>query len=117
MRPDDVFIFTTLSAFGLDILLLKENSKAISPPHHLNFLNPRSMEIFLERLSFVPLEITTPGKLDVDIIGKNMSHVHEDSWKILMKYGSEHFKRELQALLRTHNFSSHMMVICKQGNC
>jgi SAM-dependent methyltransferase len=115
MRPDDIFIFTTLSSFGLDILLLKENSKAISPPHHLNFLNPPSIKIFLERLSFLPLEITTPGKLDVDIVDKNMNHVHENSWKILMKYGSEHFKCELQTFLRNHNFSSHMMVVCKKG--
>ncbi len=115
MRPDDIFIFTTLSSFGLDILLLQEHAKAISPPHHLNFFNPLSIKIFLEQLSFLPIEITTPGKLDVDIVEKNIAHVQEHSWQVLMKHGTEAFKLALQALLQAHQFSSHMLVTCKKN--
>ena len=35
----DSFIFTTLSGMGADIQTLWEDSKAVSPPMHLNFIN------------------------------------------------------------------------------
>ena len=38
MQPGDLFLFTTLSGTGVDIQVVWENSKSISPPHHLNFL-------------------------------------------------------------------------------
>lgn len=37
MTSGDLFIFTTLSSTGVDIQGLWENSKSVSPPHHLNF--------------------------------------------------------------------------------
>ena len=45
MKKGDLFCFTTLSGFGFDIQMLKENSKSIFPPHHLNFFNPVSVEL------------------------------------------------------------------------
>ena len=68
MNNGDMLIFTTLSGMGLDIQLLKENSKSVSPPHHLNFLNPKSVSNMLTEVGFSVLEITTPGKLDIDIV-------------------------------------------------
>jgi len=41
----DLFLFTTLSGTGVDIQALWEDSKSVSPPHHLNFFNPRSVAI------------------------------------------------------------------------
>ena len=47
MNSEDMFIFTTLSGMGIDIQLLGEHSKALSPPHHLNFMNPKSVSNLL----------------------------------------------------------------------
>ena len=52
MQKGDMFIFTTLSGTGIDIQGLWEDSKAISPPFHLNFLNPYSIKLLLERVGF-----------------------------------------------------------------
>ena len=64
----DIFVFTTLSSTGLDISTLWERSRSINPPHHINFFNPKSIVIFLKKNKFKILSISTPGKLDIDIL-------------------------------------------------
>ena len=59
---------TTLNGLGFDIQQLWEQSKSISPPHHLNFYNTKSISLLLESSGFEIVEIATPGKLDWDIV-------------------------------------------------
>ena len=68
MDKGDMFIFTTLSGMGLDIQVLGAHSKSVSPPHHLNFFNPKSIKMILLEIGFDIVKIQTPGKLDVDIL-------------------------------------------------
>jgi hypothetical protein len=77
MASGDLFIFTTLSGSGVDIQALWEDSKSVTPPHHLNFLNPRSVALLLARLGFENLAITTPGKLDIDILANNRAAIKD----------------------------------------
>jgi SAM-dependent methyltransferase len=112
MAPDDIFLFTTLSGMGLDIRVLWENSKAVSPPHHLNFFNPRSIKILLERVGFRVLQVSTPGKLDVDILRNNKSMVHDRFWKTFLEEASEGDVADMQQAVAAAGFSSHMMTIC-----
>ena len=81
MNKGDFFIFTTLSGMGIDIQLLREKSNSLSPPHHLNFLNPKSVSNLLEINGFKLLEAITPGKLDMDILKKNAHLIKESFWK------------------------------------
>ena len=112
MAPGDLLLFTTLSGTGLDIRVLWENSKAVSPPHHLNFLNPRSIKIFLERVGFRVLEVSTPGKLDVDILRNNKSLIHDRFWRTFLEAGAEADFAAMQEVVASRGFSSHMMTIC-----
>ncbi|SVE32035.1 uncharacterized protein METZ01_LOCUS484889, partial [marine metagenome] len=34
----------------------------------MNFINPQSIKILLGRTGFKTLEVTTPGKIDIDIM-------------------------------------------------
>jgi SAM-dependent methyltransferase len=62
-----VFV-STLGIDGFDFQVLWEKSTQISPPHHLNFLSTRGFtELFL-RAGFSDVTLTTPGRLDVDIV-------------------------------------------------
>lgn len=111
------FIFTTLNGLGFDIQLLWEKSKSISPPHHLNFFNPWSIKTLLERIGFRIVEISTPGKLDWDIIEgglKNENIIPGRFFTTVSKYGSEEAKTELQKWIADNNFSSHMRVVVKK---
>tara|TARA_B100000886_G_C20389636_1_gene477669 strand:- start:44 stop:1033 length:990 start_codon:yes stop_codon:yes gene_type:complete len=110
MNNGDMLIFTTLSGMGLDIQLLKENSKSVSPPHHLNFLNPKSVSNMLTEVGFSVLEITTPGKLDIDIISKNKSDIKDNFWRNIIEYSNQDELDKLQEKIVELNLSSHMMM-------
>jgi cyclopropane fatty-acyl-phospholipid synthase-like methyltransferase len=114
MNKNDTFIFTTLSGIGLDIRVLWENSKAISPPMHLNFFNPKSITILLKKIGFEVLEVTTPGKLDIDIINNNKDKIKDKFWKDFLEYSTEEEKQNMQKYLSENLLSSHMMIVCKK---
>ena len=46
------------------------------------FLNPRSVEILLKEIGFKVIEISTPGKLDIDIMNNNIDKIKAKFWKI-----------------------------------
>jgi len=112
MKKGDIFIFTTLSGMGIDIQLLGEHAKALSPPHHLNFFNPKSASILLEKNCFEVLEAITPGKLDIDILLKNKQFLQDKFWKNVLEYQNESELNSLQEFIAFSGLSSHMMITC-----
>ena len=115
MKSEDLFIFTTLSGMGIDIQLLRGYSKALSPPHHLNFMNPRSVANLLVKHGFEVVEAKTPGKLDMDILSKNKSLVTDPYWKKLLDYMDKSDLEKMQLAISELGLSSHMMITCKKG--
>ena len=114
MQSDDIFIFTTLSGMGIDIQLLGEHSKALSPPHHLNFFNPKSVSSLLIRNGFEVLSAITPGKLDMDILSKNKNVIQDPYWRNLLSYLDQNELDKLQDKIVELGISSHMMITCKK---
>lgn len=114
MDKNDLFIFTTLSSMGVDIQVLWENSKSVSPPHHLNFFNPKSIQSLLGRVGFITLEVTTPGKLDVNIMENNIGMIQDRFWTNYLKKATEQEKERMQEFVANNLLSSHMMVVCKK---
>lgn len=114
MQTGDLFLFTTLSGFGADICALGASSKSVSPPHHLNFFNPGSVSRLLKSSGFDVKEVTTPGKLDVDIICNNKELIKDAFWKTFAKYADEKQKQIMQSALVDSLFSSHMMVVAQK---
>jgi hypothetical protein len=114
MASGDLFIFTTLSGSGVDIQALWEDSKSVTPPHHLNFLNPRSVALLLARLGFENLAITTPGKLDIDILANNRAAIKDRFWQTFVATATESEKTSWQEMIATTGWSSHMMVVCRK---
>lgn len=97
LRPGGRLLMTTLNGKGFDIQVLWENSKSVSPPHHLNFFNPRSMKILLGKCGFTVEEISTPGILDWDIVEGMIQNDGVDAgrfWDLLAKDGTETCKKE-----------------------
>jgi SAM-dependent methyltransferase len=115
MAPGDRFLFTTLSGTGADIQALWQDSKSVSPPHHLNFLNPRSVRLLLERVGFEVVRVTTPGQLDVDILANAREAIKDRFWRTFVAQADEGQRSAMQAFLAAHGLSSHMMVLCQRG--
>lgn len=114
MEIGDIFIFTTLSGMGLDILVLGENAKALSPPHHLNFMNPKSISKLLENLGFKIMEARTPGKLDIDILNNGKQYIKDNFWKNFIEYANSEELESMQNFISSAGLSSHMMIACKK---
>lgn len=114
MNKNDIFIFTTLSGLGIDIQTLWEDSKSISPPMHLNFFNPKSVCVLLKSLKFEVLEVSTPGKLDIDIMKNNIDKLKDRFWKNFIEYSDQHEKDNMQKYISDNLLSSHMMITCKK---
>lgn len=117
LKADGSLLLTTLNGNGFDILLLWERSKSVSPPHHLNFFNFKSLQHLLERVGFEVEDNSTPGRLDWDIVegmikneGVNLGRF----WNFLAKEGTETSKQELQNWISRNNFSSHIRVLAKK---
>ena len=115
MGSGDLFLFTTLSGAGVDIQALWQDSKSVSPPHHLNFLNPRSVDILLGRIGLEMLEVTTPGKLDVDILVNNQAQIKDRFWRTFAATATEAARTQWQSLIAASGWSSHMMVVCRKA--
>jgi hypothetical protein len=114
MNSGDLFIFTTLSGTGIDIQALWEDSKSVSPPHHLNFLNPHSVKILLKRVGLQVLEVTTPGKLDIDILSNSRKLIKDRFLKTFLTYATDDEKETWQQMISDSGWSSHMMICCQQ---
>jgi SAM-dependent methyltransferase len=114
MSPGDLIAFTTLSGAGVDILALWEDSKSVTPPHHLNFLNPGSVRILMQRLRLEVLEVTTPGKLDVDILVNNQARIKDRFWSVFVASSDEQTRAQWQSLIAASGWSSHMMAVCRK---
>ena len=114
MQKGDLFIFTTLSGTGLDIITLWKNSRAIIPPHHINFFNPVSIKIFLKKNKFKILNISTPGKIDIDILNNNKTFIKDRFWKVFLSFSNKAQKEKMQSLISNINFSSHLLVVCQK---
>jgi SAM-dependent methyltransferase len=118
LKPEGYLFLTTLNGKGFDIMLLREKSKSIAPPQHLNFFNPTSIKYLLERIGFEIVEISTPGMLDWDIVEgmiKNEGIKQGKFWDLLAKEGSEMCKKELQNWIAKNNYSSHMRILAKKS--
>jgi SAM-dependent methyltransferase len=117
LKPGGYFFLTTLNGEGFDVLLLWEKSKSVTPPHHLNFFNTGSIRHLSERVGFEVAEISTPGKLDWDIVEGMIKNEGIDLgrfWDLLAKKGSEESKRGLQDWILRNRLSSHMRALLRK---
>ncbi len=117
LSPGGYFLFTALNIEGFDLQVLWEQSKSIAPPHHINFLNPRSARLLIERSGLECVEITTPGKLDMDIVEGRYreSGVSTDRfWKLFFDRADEKTKASFQECFIKHQLSSHMWVLARK---
>lgn len=118
LRPGGWLLLTSLNGEGFDIQILWERSRNIYPPCHLNFLNPRSLAILLGRAGFAAAEISTPGRLDWNIVEGHVEQEPDSAgrlWDLVARTASPEAKAELQDWIRRHQFSSHMQALARRA--
>ena len=80
----------------------------------MNFFNPYPVKILTERIGLKVLQVTTPGKLDIDILSSNIDLIKDRFLKTFVKYASDAEKSEWQKVISDSGWSSHMMICCQK---
>ena len=102
---------------GFDFKILKEQTKNITPPEHLNYFNPVSIARLLERAGFEPVSVETPGELDVDIMFKEKKSgliMGKNEFLDFLLGQDEQVLRNFQKFLSENRLSSHMLVVARK---
>jgi 2-polyprenyl-3-methyl-5-hydroxy-6-metoxy-1,4-benzoquinol methylase len=118
LKPGGIMVFTTLTISGLDLQVLWQNSKSVSPPHHINCFSIEGLRKIVKRCGLKEIEISTPGELDVDIIKNTI----KDNPKLkiprfieyLIKNRESKTLEQLQDFLKNNQLSSHARIVAQK---
>jgi SAM-dependent methyltransferase len=115
-KPGGLVSISTLCIDGFDLQVLWNQSNQIFPPHHINFHSVAGFENLFARAGLVDVSVTTPGKLDVDIV-RNAALRDPDLLKgqrfLQRLIGNEQMSSAFQTFLAENSLSSHAWVIGK----
>ena len=67
IRPNGLLVLSCPNCLGFDIAELGSKSLAVDA-EHVNLFNPGSLSRLVESVGFETLEITTPGRLDAELV-------------------------------------------------
>jgi 2-polyprenyl-3-methyl-5-hydroxy-6-metoxy-1,4-benzoquinol methylase len=114
LRPGGMALVSGLGIDGFDTQVLWDRSKSIQPPHHLNFMSLDGFHRLFERVGFREVTITTPGRLDVDIVLNALAEkpdleLDRFSRLLLERRGAE-VHAKFQEFLAWAGLSSHVWV-------
>ena len=119
LAPGGWVVLTTLTASGFDIQTLWERSNAVTPPQHINLLSIEGMRDLLQRAGLEIVELSTPGRLDVDIVKNALA---SDPFlplprfvRYLLQSRDEAAREQFQAFLRASLLSSHVRVVARSA--
>jgi len=116
VRPGGYLFVSTLCVDGFDLKMLWDKSSQISPPHHINFHSIKGFEALFTRAGLHEIQITTPGKLDVNIVKNYLENNPEMMWGRFIKslLNDEDKSKLFQEFLAENKLSSHAWVLGKK---
>lgn len=113
-KPGGLVLATGLNGDGFDVQVLWGDAKAVSPPHHLNFLSIEGLKLLFERAGLTDVEIETPGELDVEIVRKGLAEgLAPDASRflhLLLERRNGDVGERFQGFLRDAKLSSHTWI-------
>lgn len=114
-----LLILTCPNGKGFDLLVLGKECNSIDH-EHLNYFNTTSLAMLVERLGFESKEVTTPGRLDADLVrtkileGKYDANRDPFLKEILINRWKE-LGIPFQDFLATHELSSNMWIVARNS--
>ncbi len=112
-KPGGLVFVSTLCCDGFDIRTLWSDSDQICPPHHINFFSIRGFEHLFKQAGLTNIDITTPGKLDVDIVrnfAKRNPKIFETQPFLHCLIKENQISEAFQVFLEKNRLSSHAWV-------
>ena len=114
LRDGGLMALTGRSGSGFDIQVTWSDAK-ILPIEHLNLISVEGIGALLARAGFRVVELSTPGQLDVQLIGKTLDENPEAQIPRFVRYLFTHrddrTRERLQRFLQENLLSSHLRVV------
>ena len=117
VKPGGVLLFTTLTVSGFDLQVLWDESRSITPPQHLNFASVQGMERLVERAGLEVVSISTPGRLDVDIVRNRLvanPALPVPRFARAIAEAPDETRAAFQQFLADHRLSSHIQCVVRR---
>ena len=118
LRDNGHVFIPTPNGQGFDFMVMGDNTINISPPEHLQYFNPQSLELILNRAGFRVISLETPGKLDTQIVLKeklNGFNVNQQNHYIdYLLEQDEKIINNFQQFLSKNKLSSHMICLAQK---
>lgn len=119
LAPGGILVLTCPNIKGFDIAVLREHSDSVDA-EHLNYFHPQSLSHLVSTCGFDLLEVSTPGKLDAEIVRKKVvSGVYSLEGQAFLKHllidDWERTGAAFQQFLAEQGLSSHMWLVARKA--
>ena len=113
-KKGGIIVLTTLTIDGIDMIILDKKSSQILPPHHINFISIAGFEKLAKSANLKVINISTPGKMDIDILKNSYDLIDSKTSKIFLDFIFQNrFENKFQSFLQKNNISSHIWIYLK----
>jgi len=117
MRPDGLLFLTCPNVDSLEIMLLGREAPMVTHDH-LNCFTPDAVASLLERSGFTVLDMTTPGKLDVELVQRAIrdGSIHSRKLGVFLPHvlSDDRLASSFQRWLVRARLSSHLQVVARR---
>lgn len=118
LEDGGLFLATTRAGSGFDLQVLWDKTENLLPLIHLNLLSIEGAERLLEKTGFDVLELSTPGRLDVEIVRQAVAKDPGIPLHRFLKYliGSRdlYAHQAFQEFLQAFRLSSHLRLVARK---
>ena len=119
IRPGGLLVLSCPNGQGFDVSLLGAGSLAIDA-EHVNLFNPKSLGLLVEKNGFEVLEVSTPGRLDAELVRDGVLKGEFDlsGQPFLQRILIDEWERmgwPFQQFLANHGLSSHMWLAARRS--
>ena len=114
-----LFFLTTNTVSGFEYQVLKEKSPRLHPPDRMNLLSIEAIHDRLTEAGFEVIELSTPGRVDVEIVRNALESNPEvalpEFFEYIFKKRDENTWHTLQEFLQRNRLSSYVRVAARKS--
>jgi hypothetical protein len=119
LEDDGLLFVTALVCSGFDMAVLRLRNLYLCPPDRTNCFSLRGLELLIEQAGFALLEVSTPGVLDVEIVGAHLRHdptIPLSIFERLLLDADRETHAAFQSFLQQCGLSSFARIVARKGS-